>query len=186
MKKLLLFLLIPFSVHAQRYVCAGQSFTLTDNDSTPTSYNWYKNGAITNVHTNTYTETAGAKGSFYYQVVGVTNTCTSPMSDSLSVRVLPSFLPIITSPITSLCNVPGNSLTLTANAPSGYTYAYQWTRNGVVISGANYASYSVNNETAIGNVTFGVNVSYALNTACSSSASFVVSVVGAPGKQVVQ
>ncbi len=164
-----------------KVLCSGSTISLTapqDNGVDFTKYHWYKidpNGVRQEVTTQTgrtYTETSGAAGYYTYQLVTENaNGCTSPLSDPLQVYVLPALSVNITTPTSSMCALATNSTVLTANVTpaTGYAINYQWTRAGVDITGANSSTYTVTNETTAATVTFGVKVTYALNTSCAAT-----------------
>lgn len=178
MKKLFTLLLLITSIGSfaqiQKYTCTTISINGPDSAS---AYHWYKDGAVQAQTGKTYTETAPV-GTYGYQLV-IENAqgCTSPISDIYRVQVLPSLSVSISAPVTNVCATPGNSVVLTANVAGGYAYTYAWLRNGVAISGATSATYTVS-ESVVGNVTFSVNVGYVLAAECVGSASKVISVVG--------
>ena len=174
-----------------RVICAGQTISVSGPDSA-SAYTWTKinlSGMSQTAiqKTQVYTEVTTLPGYYNYQlVIANTNGCVSPLSDLYKVYVLPALIPTITSPTTSVCSIPGNTILLTANVPAGYLYLYQWTRNGIAITGATSNNYNVVGETITGNVTFGVNVSYALNPSCTSTANKIITIVAAPIKPVVK
>jgi hypothetical protein len=197
MKKLLIFLIIALPLFslaqtdANKVICAGQQISMSAADSYPT-YHWYKDDASGNnpqllsTTTQTYTETPTVAGYYNYQVVAQTaNGCIAPISDVFKVYVLPALSVSITAPVTSVCTTPASSALLTANVPTGFTYTYQWLRNGQPISGATTSTYSVA-ETAVASVTYSVNVAYTLNGSCASSASKVITVIAGPNKTTIQ
>ncbi|MCC8424526.1 hypothetical protein [Mucilaginibacter sp. UR6-11] len=159
-----------------------------------TKYHWYKidvNGnkqEATTITGRTYTETSTTAGYYNYQVVTENaNGCTSPLSDVFKVFVLPPLSVNITTPTTSMCAEAANSTLLTANVTpaTGYTINYQWTRNGTPISGATSSTYNVTGETTAATVTFGVNVTYALNSTCSATNTKDITLTPLPTKPTI-
>ncbi|MBC7399286.1 MAG: hypothetical protein H7289_05020 [Mucilaginibacter sp.] len=157
-------------------------------------YHWYKidpNGVRQEVTTQTgrtYTETSGAAGYYNYQLVTENaNGCTSPLSDVIKIFVLPQLSVSITTPTASMCAVATNTSQLTANVTptTGYTINYQWTRNGVAIPGATSSTYDVTNEVTPATVTFGVSVSYALNSTCPATNTKDIVITPLPTKPMI-
>src|ERR1700759_4646070 len=176
-----------------KVLCAGQTISISGpqdpNGADWTVYHWYKldaggNKQLTTTTGRTYTEVASGAGYYTYQVVTENASgCTSPISDPFKVYVLPPLTATITTSISTICAGVGTTV-LTANPTpaTGYTLNYQWTRNGVNIAGATSNTYTVSNETTPGTVTFGVVVSYTLNSSCAGSASSDVIIAPIPTK----
>lgn len=157
-------------------------------------YHWYKidpsgvKQEITSTTAKTYTEVSGAAGYYNYQVVTENaNGCTSPISDVFKIFVLPQLNVSITTPTSSMCAVASNATLLTANATpaTGYVLNYQWTKGGVVIPGATSSTYSVTGETTAATLTFGVSVTYALNSSCPATATQDVIITPLPTKPMI-
>ena len=181
-----------------KVLCYGQGISLSGPKETPTTdyavYHWYKedvNGVkqlITGSTGRTYTETTGAAGYYkYYVVTENANGCISPVSDVLKIFVLPALSATVTAPVASMCADAANAVLLTANVtPStGYTINYQWTRNGTNINGATASTYNATGETSVATVTFGVNVSYALNTSCTATGTKDITITPVPTKPMI-
>lgn len=176
-----------------KVLCAGSTISITGpqdpNGVDWTVYHWYKldaggNKQLTSVTGRTYTEVASGAGYYTYELVTENASgCTSPISDPFKVYVLPPLTATITPSVNTICAGVGTTV-LTANpTPStGYTLNYQWTRNGVPIPGATSNTYTVSNETTPGTVSFGVNVSYTLNSSCGGSASSNIVIAPIPTK----
>ncbi len=180
-----------------KIVCSGQKIVLTGSqDASGTDfsqYQWYKldasgNKQLTTVTGKVYTETTAAAGYYTYQLVTQnTNGCTSPASDLVKVYVLPQLAPVINAPNGSLCSSGASSVTLTANtaSASNFTLTYQWTKNGVAIPGATSSTYNVTSTGSASAVTFGVNISYVLNPACTATATKDLTVLPMPAKPMI-
>lgn len=180
-----------------KVLCYGSTISLTgpqDNGVDFAKYHWYKidpNGVrqeVTSQTGRTYTETSGAAGYYTYQLVTEnTNGCTSPLSDPLQVYILPDLTVNITTPTSSMCAVATNSTVLTANVTpaTGYTINYQWTKGGTDIAGATSSTYTVTNQTTAGTTTYGVKVSYALNSTCSKTATKDIEITPLPTKPAI-
>jgi len=131
-------------------ICSGTSVTFTAtpaNGGTPT-YQWKKNGNLISGATNaTYTSSSLASGNIITCVMtsGLTCVTGSPAtSNPITMTVntpLPVSISIAANPSGALC--PGTSVTFTATPINGGTTpAYQWKKNGVIISGATNSTYS--------------------------------------------
>jgi len=181
-----------------KVLCAGSTISISGPQDVGgvdyTAYQWYKLDAsgtrqLTTQTGRTYTETATGAGYYNYEVVTVNASgCTSPPSDPFQIFVLPPLTATITPSATTICAGVGTTL-LTANttptSAAGYTFNYQWTRNGSPITGATGNTYAVANETTPATVTFGVNVTYTLNSSCSGSATQDIIVAPIPTKPTI-
>ena len=174
-------------------ICSSGQIQLKTTATAGYTYQWYKkksDGTMQLVQdgtSNTYTETPGGTGYYTYQLVQVNSTgCTSASSDPFSIFVLPPITAAIVASNANVCASGQTSSTLSATPVngSGYTYTYQWTRNGIDIPGATASTYTVN-ETTAATLTFGVTVAYILNSGCSSSATTTITVVPVPTKPVI-
>lgn len=182
---------------ADKIICSSQGISIIGPQNAGvdyTAYQWYKLDAsnvahLTTTTTRTYTETSSGAGYYNYQLVTVNaNGCTSPMSDIYRIYVLPPVTATITTSNVgnTICANNQSSIVLTATPsnPTSYTYTYQWTRNGVNISGATSNTYTLS-ETNSGSVSMGVIISYALNSGCSATATQSVTVVPIPVKPTI-
>jgi hypothetical protein len=174
-------------------LCAGAPISITvPSDPLIASYQWYKidasgNKQLTTTTGRTYTETPTTAGYYNYQVVSIsTSGCNSPISDVFKVYVLPPLSVTITPAVTKVCAGVGTDL-LTANVtPStGYVINYQWTKDGTPIAGATSSTYTTPVDPTAGTDHYGVNVSYALDSSCTASASQDVEVDPIPTKPVI-
>jgi hypothetical protein len=180
-----------------KVLCYGQNISISGPTETANTdyaaYRWYKldangNKQLTSITGRTYTETTTAAGYYNYQVVTENaNGCSSPISDVFKIYVLPQLTVTVTSPLASMCAEATNATLLTANVTptSGYTYTYQWTRNGVPIAGETSPTYNVTGETTAATVTFGVNVAYALNSSCTTTGTKDITITPLPTKPMI-
>jgi len=174
-------------------LCSSGQIQLKTTATAGYTYQWYKKKAdgtmqlVQDGTSSTYTETPSGAGYYTYQLIQINSTgCTSTSSDPFNVFVLPPITAAISGSTSNVCASGQTSATLSATPVngSGYTYTYQWTRNGVDIPGATSSTYTVN-ESVAGTVTFGVTVSYTLNSGCNSSSTTTITVVPVPTKPVI-
>ncbi len=174
-----------------KILCYGQNISLSGpvdaNGVAFAVYNWYKLDAAGNKHLSTitaqtYTETTTTPGYYNYELVTQNASgCTSTISNEFQVYVLPQLTVAIASQNNAICTNAGTTI-LTANITpaTGYTFTYQWTRNGVDIPNATTNTYTISGETTEGVIAFAVNVSYALSSACTSSATQNITITPLP------
>jgi ABC-type glycerol-3-phosphate transport system permease component len=184
------------SANVGKVLCNSQSISISGpqdvNNTDFAVYHWYKldasgNQQSTTITGKTYTEVPTTPGYYNYVLVTEnTNGCTSPTSDIFKVFVLPQLNASITTPSNSICTGIGTTI-LTANiaAVTGYTFNYQWTRNGTNIPGATANTYTVSGETTGATVTFGVNIINTLNTTCSATATHDIVITPLAGKPLI-
>lgn len=164
----------------------------TTTTATGLRYQWYK---LDNTGTkrlvqdgadNTLSETSTGAGYYVYQLVmSNANQCTSDISDPFKVYVLPALNPTIAASSGTICSNGTSTSTLTANAGnSNYSYLYQWTMNGTNINGATAATYTTT-AGATGNNTYGVRVSYALNSNYGGTATQIINMIPVPSKPAI-
>ncbi|MGK5081587.1 DUF3500 domain-containing protein [Janthinobacterium sp. HLX7-2] len=132
-------------------------------DGTSPTFQWYKDGAtVTDATAANYTATAAGT---YYVVTTDTHGSVSSANVVVTVTSLPQ---IVVQPISATI-LTGSSQTLHVDA-SGGGLGYQWSKDGVTITGATQASYAV---TAAGS--YAVVVTNASGSVTSSAASIAVS-----------
>lgn len=111
------------------------------------TYQWYKNGvAISGATTNTYTTVSGDTGSSISVRVTATNVSGSAYASSADLSILSATAPINTIlPAISGSATVGLSISVSTGSwtNSPVSYAYQWKRNGVNISGETNSTYTV-------------------------------------------
>lgn len=179
-----------------KVMAAGATVSITGpqdaNNADFAIYHWYKldasgNKQATTVTSKTYTEVTTAPGYYNYELVTEnSNGCTSTISDEFQVYVLPVLAVTISTQNNTVCSSTGTTqLTANATTIAGLKLNYQWTRNGVNISGGTTNTYSVSGESAQGSVVFGVLLSYALNTGITGTANQTITVVPLATKPVI-
>jgi len=128
-------------------VDAGQTatFSVTATGTAPLSYQWRKNGVnIPNATAATHTTiatVAGDNGALFSCVVS--NQAGSVTSDNavLTVNVIPP--PVITADPENQTVLAGQPASFSVTATGTEPLSYQWRRNGVNISGATAATYTI-------------------------------------------
>jgi hypothetical protein len=114
--------------------CTGGSLLLTANSGNSFSYQWRKNGAIIGT-ANAISYSATKTGTYKVQVTNIYG-CTK-LSSGISV-IGPPTATILANGLLSFC--AGDSVVLSANAGTGYTY--NWKKNGIIINGAMSINYA--------------------------------------------
>lgn len=139
--------------------CQGNSTVISATSTFGNTYQWFMNGnAIPGANAATYSAAQAGSYTVLIQRDGCTNT-----SNAIVTTVLPYINPVaVAVGNTQICN--GDSVTLYTQ--SGTNYNYQWYRNGIIIAGANSASYKA---ALPGN--YSVAVSY--NGLCSQTSNAI-------------
>ena len=158
-------------------VTAGQtaSFSVVASGSAPFTYQWRKNGSnISGATSSTYTTpvTSFADHGAVYSVVVGNNAGTATSSNAtLTVYSAPV---ISTQPDSQTVNA-GQTASFGVVATGTATLAYQWTKNGVNISGATSSSYTTPATSSADNgAVYAVGISNAYGTVTSSNATLTV------------
>lgn len=159
-------------------VNVGSSVTFTTAATgTPTpAYQWKLNGATIPGATgatlnlsNVQTANAGN-----YTVLA-TNSAGSATSNVATLTVNPlTVAPVITAQPGNQTVTAGSAVTLTASASGTPTPTYQWKKDGVAISGAIGASYTIGSATSASAGTYSVVASNSAGSATSSGAVLTV------------
>lgn len=181
--------------------CYGSLITLTGpTDVTGNKYEWYK---IDNTGTkqlvkegingdNVLTDQSTDAGYYDYQLVVINAAgCSSAITAIQKVYVLPD-LPLTLNSASPICSSSQTTATLalTSTLPAGYTYNYQWYRNGTPIATTQgtQPTYDVKENTATSGtpILYKVRVSFALNTACyKESNDSQITVVNPPATPTI-
>ncbi len=166
---------------ASQSVTVGQSavFSVVATGTAPLTYQWAKNGTAisgaTSASYNTPITVLGDNGSTF--TVTVTNAAGGLVSNAATLAVTSTAVaPGITQQPSSQTVTAGQSGTFSVVATGTSPLAYQWSRNGVTISGAISATYVTPATTvADSGATFSVKVSNAVGSASSNQAVLSVS-----------
>ena len=167
-------------------VIIGQSaiFSVSATGTAPMSYQWYKNAsAIPGATLATYTTPAtvtGDNGSYF--TVQVLNSAGTVTSNQAFLIANPAPLPPgITTQPNSQTVTTGQTATFTVTATGSAPLAYQWKRNGVAITGATLATYTIPSTVISDSGSlFTVVVSNASGSTTSNAATLTVTTPVAP------
>ncbi len=118
----------------------------------------------------------GPDGSMYYLVRGSTNSNTSTTNGEVwRITYTASQSPFISAQPTSQTTSVGGSVTFTVGASGSAPLTYQWQRNGVNITGATSASYTLSNVAlSSSGATFRAVVTNNFGSVTSNSATLTV------------
>ena len=162
---------------AGQTVTAGQTatFSVVVTGTAPLTYQWSKNGtAISGATQSSYTTpaTVGADNGATFSVV-VTNIAGSATSNNATLTV--NTAPQITTQPANRTVITGQTATFRVVASGSAPLAYQWSRNGTAISGANSASYTTPaTAPADSGSVFAVVVTNGAGSATSNNATLTV------------
>lgn len=163
-------------------VCAGANVTFSVTATgTGLSYQWRKNGSIIGgAFAATYTINNVVPADAGNYDVQVSNLC-GPVFSNIAVLTVNAATAINTQPQSqTVCG--GANVTFTV-AASGSGLTYQWRKNGGNISGANTASYTINNVVAGDAGNYDVIVSGSCGNIISATAVLTVSAATAISTQ---
>jgi hypothetical protein len=161
------------------------TFAVTATSSTGGSltYQWLLGGvALSGQTSSTLTLTnvqAAQAGSYSVTVAAVGGTSVTSNAAALTVTAAaptPTPVTITSQPASQSVNA-GASVTFTVAASGSGTLAYQWAKNGVAISGATAATYSITNVSTTDAGSFTVAVSNGSSSATSNAAVLTVTQV---------
>ncbi len=161
---------------ASQAVCPGVNvtFTVTAGGSGLT-YQWRKNAVnINGATSSSYTITGVAAGDAGNYDVVVTGACGSVTSATAALTV--NAVTAITANPASQAVCPGDNVTFTVLATGTGVLTYQWKKNGVNISGATSASYTINGVVAGDAGNYSAEVTGTCGTAISTDAVLTVNV----------
>ncbi len=158
-------------------ICPGTSvlFTATPvNGGTTPAYQWRLNGSSVGSGGTTYTNSTLANGDQVSVVLTSSLRCTSgnPATSNILTTSLLS-PPAISVQPASLTQCAGTNATFTVTA-TGAGLTYQWRKNGVNISGATNASYTINNIATTDAANYTVVITGTCGTVTSNAATLTV------------
>lgn len=159
-------------------VGAQATFTTAATGSDPKTYQWQRNGtALAGATQASYTTPAVAStdnGALYAVVVSNAAGSVTSSTAMLTVVAAPAAPSIATQPANVTVS-EGQAATFSVGASGTGTLAYQWQRNGSIISGATAASYTLASTTAADNAArFTVVVSNSVGPVTSAEAVLTV------------
>lgn len=163
---------------ASQTVVAGStvSFSATASGSGTLSYQWLKNGgALTGATAATltlYNVTTGAGGQY---AVVVSNSAGSTTSAAATLTVTTPLAPpsITTQPLSQTITA-GTGVTFNVAASGSSPLAYTWRKNGVALSGATQAAYTISSAQSGDAGNYSVVVSNSAGSATSATATLTV------------
>ncbi|MBC7369635.1 MAG: immunoglobulin domain-containing protein [Undibacterium sp.] len=167
-------------------VGSGATFTVTAAGTSPLSYQWYKGGAVISGATAaSYTLASAAAGDAGSYAVTVTNSAGAATSSAATltisaVAVAPS---IATQPV-SLSVLAGGAATFTVVANGAAPFTYQWSKDGVAISGATSSAVTVANVLAANGGNYVCVVTNAVGSATTNAAGLLVAAVQASAPMI--
>jgi len=155
---------------------ASASFSVTASGTAPLTYQWTKGGATINGATSsTYSIASTVTGDAGNYAVTVTNSAGTATSNvaTLTVSAAAVSAPVVTSSPASVTQAAGSSLSLSATVTGG-GLSYQWSKDGVAITGATASTYTVPSLTAANAGDYTVTAVNSLGTATSRFARVTV------------
>jgi len=160
------FFLCQSAVADTKIVGVGQSvkISVTADGTQPFTYQWYKNGAALSGATLADYTTApaaavtvvGSPDQYYASVTNAIDTTTSDIAYLTVVEPTP--VAVISTQPTAKSVAAGGSATFTVVATGTGTLSYQWSKDGVTISGATTASCIVSSATSANAGSYSVSV----------------------------
>lgn len=155
------------------------AFSVTATGTTPLSYQWRKGSAnIPGATSSSYTIASVQPSNAGTYSVVITNSAGSTTSSNatLTVRTLTT-----AAGPSSLTNCPGTSAAFSTMASGSGPFSYQWSKDGMNLSGATGPAYTVGAVSAADAGTYCVVVSGACNSVTNCAALTVLSPTTASG-----
>jgi hypothetical protein len=159
-------------------VTAGQaaSISVTATGTAPLTYQWRKDGvALSGATSATFTlATTSASDAGTYSVV-VTNSAGSVTSSGVALTVNAAPVPpaITVQPVASTVTT-GQAVTFSVTATGTAPLAYQWRKDGIALSGATSATFTLTTTSAGDAGTYSVVVTNSAGSATSTGAALTV------------
>jgi len=153
------------------------TFSAAATGSPAPTYQWRKNGvAISGAKSKTYTIASANEGSEGVYTVVATNSAGSKTSNGATLTVgFATSAPVFTTqPVSKTASV-GSSVSFTSAATGSPAPTYQWRKDGVAISGATSASYTIKSVSTGSAGVYTVIISNTAGTKTSSWATLTVS-----------
>jgi hypothetical protein len=149
--------------------CAGANAQLVVVTSDPNAtYQWRKNGQnINNSNNDTLFLNNLSAADIANYSVQITSVCGSLVSNTVTLNVQANAVIAVHPQSKQVCS--GNNVTLSIVA-SGINLTYQWRKNGVDISGANSATYTINSYSNNDSGSYTCFIGSACNSLLSNSA----------------
>lgn len=149
--------------------------------SSPITYQWQKDGVVL----------PGATGSSYSRggvaltdagryVLVATNAAGAVSSSAATVTVNPPTVPVITTQPVGANVAFGNSFTLGVQVSGSPTFSYVWRRDGVALSGATNATYTLGSATPAASGVYSVVVTNSAGSVTSVGATITVAAATVP------
>ncbi|HEU5080685.1 MAG TPA: DUF4082 domain-containing protein [Opitutaceae bacterium] len=165
-------------------VTAGKaaSFSVTASGSATLKYQWQKNGAsISGANSATYSIASAASADAGTYTVVVSNSAGSTTSKAATLTVSSATTaptataPSITSQPASITVATGASASFSVSTSGTAPFTYQWRKNGVNISGATSATYTISSVTTLSAGSYSVAVTNSAGSVISNGATLTVS-----------
>ena len=168
-------------VAATAAVGAAAQFSVTASGLAPLSYQWYFNGAPISGGTNaTLAIATAALANVGSYTVVVSNELGSVQSNTVTLSGTGAAPTISVQPVgATVAAGAGTNVNLSVTA-TGTVTGYQWSRNGVPISGATSATYTITGAKQVDSDMYSVVVANGLSTTQSNFAKVVVTPTTTP------
>lgn len=188
----------PPAAAADQIVCSGVGISIKAPLDPNSTYVWRKQTSSGWVVVkgpglagdNLYTETPTATAGYYtYTVEQININNCSDISLPFNIYVLPLITPSITGEASYCANQLLQPILTINGLVNGYTYNYQWTKNGVDIPSATFNTYTVTDAT-VGSNAYAVKVTFALGASSATPCAYTapaktVAVYAVPAKPVI-